>query len=57
MARTTGYTATATINLILEGLFDNKGVFAPESVCKNKNIFDFILDYLSKRHVKVQKDI
>ena len=57
MARTTGYTATATINLILEGLFDDKGVFAPESVCKNKNIFDFILDYLSKRHVKVQKDI
>ena len=57
MARTTGYTATATINLILEGLFDTKGVFAPENVCVNKNIFDFILNYLSKRHVKIQKDI
>ena len=57
MARTTGYTATATINLILEGLFETKGVFPPENVCINKNIFDFILNYLAKRHVRVQKDI
>ena len=57
MARTTGYTATATINLMLEGLFDTKGVFPPENVCVNKHIFDFILKYLGKRHVKVKKDI
>jgi hypothetical protein len=32
-------------------------VFPPENVCINKNIFDFILNYLAKRHVRVQKDI
>tara|TARA_Y100000996_G_C21967768_1_gene415056 strand:- start:72 stop:473 length:402 start_codon:yes stop_codon:yes gene_type:complete len=55
MARTTGYTATASINLILENLFTEKGAFAPESVCKNKKTFDFILKYLSKRKVFLNK--
>jgi len=32
MARTTGYTATAGVNLILKGLFNDKGVFPPELV-------------------------
>ena len=57
MARTTGYTATATINLILEKLFYEKGVFPPELVSKNKMIFDFIINYLSKRHVKISRYI
>ena len=57
MARTTGYTATATINLILEKLFYEKGVFPPELVSKNKIIFDFIINYLSKRHIKISRYI
>ena len=57
MARTTGYTATATINLILEKLFYEKGVFPPELVSKNKMIFDFIINYLSKRHIKISRYI
>ena len=57
MARTTGYTATATINLILEKLFYEKGVFPPELVSKNKMIFDFIFNYLSKRNVKISRYI
>ena len=57
MARTTGYTATASINLILEKLFTEKGVFPPESVSNNKKIFNFILKYLSKRKVFLNKYI
>ncbi len=57
MARTTGYTATASINLILENLFTKKGVFPPESVSNNKKIFNFILKYLSKRKVFLNKYI
>ena len=57
MARTTGYTATASINLILEELFIKKGVYPPEMVSENKIIFDFILKYLQERDVIIKKYI
>lgn len=52
MARTTGYTCTATVNLILKNMFRQKGVFPPELVGKDKKCFDFVLEYLSQRKVK-----
>jgi lysine 6-dehydrogenase len=51
MARTTGYTCTAAANLILQGMFDQKGVFPPELVGKDKICFDFVLDYLAQRNI------
>jgi len=51
MARTTGYTCTAAVNLIAEHLFNEKGVFPPELVGKHKACFDFVLNYLKKRKV------
>jgi len=51
MARTTGYTCTAAVNLILKNMFREKGVFPPELVGKDKKCFDFVLDYLSQRKV------
>lgn len=51
MARTTGYTCTAAVNLISKGLFTNKGVFPPELVGKNKECFDFVMEYLKERNV------
>src|SRR5262249_29958952 len=51
MARTTGYTCTAAVNLIAQHLFNEKGVFPPELVGKNKNCFDFVLKYLKDRNV------
>jgi saccharopine dehydrogenase-like NADP-dependent oxidoreductase len=51
MSRTTGYTATAAANLILEGLFNEKGVFPPELVGKHEKCFKFILNYLEERNV------
>jgi len=51
MARTTGYTCTAAVNLVAQGLFSDRGVFPPELVGKHKNCFDFVLDYLKERKV------
>ena len=55
MSRTTGYTATAAANLILEGLFKERGVFPPELVGKHEACFKFILSYLKERHVHYVK--
>ncbi len=55
MARTTGYTATAAVNLVLEGLFNKKGVFPPELAGKHEVCYDFILNYLDKRGVVYSK--
>jgi lysine 6-dehydrogenase len=51
MSRSTGYVATATINMLAAGLFDEKGVFPPELVGKHKACFDFVLQYLKERNV------
>jgi lysine 6-dehydrogenase len=51
MARTTGYTATAAANLVLAGLFTEKGVFPPELIGKNENCFSFIFNYLKERNI------
>ena len=55
MARTTGYTATAAANLFLEGLFNEKGVFPPELVGKNKACFDYFINYLEEREINYVK--
>ena len=55
MARTTGYTATAAAHLILNKLFNEKGVFPPELVGKHKVCFDFVLEYLKDRNVNYVK--
>jgi len=51
MARTTGYTCTAAVNLIAKGLFTEKGVFPPELIGKDKKCFDFVMEYLKARDV------
>jgi lysine 6-dehydrogenase len=51
MARTTGYTATAAANLVLEGLFPEKGVFPPELVGKHDACFNYFLKYLEERNI------
>ena len=55
MARTTGYTATAAANLVLEGYFGEIGVFPPEKIGKHKICFEYILDYLKERNVNYKK--
>lgn len=51
MARTTGYTATAVANMLLAGLFSEKGVFPPELIGKHEECFEFIINYLNNRNI------
>ncbi len=51
MSRTTGYTCTASANLIAKNLFNEKGVFPPEFVGKHKSAFDYVMNYLKERNV------
>ena len=51
MARTTGYTCTASVNLVAKNLFTKKGVFPPELIGDDKNCFNFVLNYLKERSV------
>lgn len=51
MARTTGYTCTASVNLLARNLFTKKGVFPPELIGDDKACFDFVFNYLKERSV------
>jgi lysine 6-dehydrogenase len=51
MSRTTGYTCTAALNMLANGLFAAKGVFPPELVGNDESCFDFIMEYLKQRGV------
>lgn len=55
MSRTTGYTCTASANLIVKNLFNEKGVFPPELVGKHEACFNFVMDYLKQRNVTWNK--
>jgi lysine 6-dehydrogenase len=56
MSRTTGYTATAAVNMVLTGIFSEKGVFPPELVGKYEICFKYILNYLKERKVIYKKN-
>jgi saccharopine dehydrogenase-like NADP-dependent oxidoreductase len=56
MARTTGYTCTAGVELILDGLFTRKGVFPPELVGKEPGCFEPMLAHLTERSVSYRKE-
>jgi saccharopine dehydrogenase-like NADP-dependent oxidoreductase len=51
MERTTGYTATAAANMVLDGLYSQKGISPPEYLGKEEKCFRFMVDYLKDRNV------
>lgn len=55
MARTTGFTATANAELILENMFSGKGVFPLELVGMDSECFHFVMDYLASRNIVYKK--
>jgi lysine 6-dehydrogenase len=57
MARATGYTATAAVNLFLDGLFKEKGVIPPELLGKHESCFNYFLNYLAERGVCYKKSV
>lgn len=55
MARTTGYTATAAVDLLLEGKFSLQGVFPPELVGGDEVCFRYFMDYLAARGIHYRR--
>ncbi len=53
MARTTGYTCTAMVNLVAKGLWTEPGLAPPEVVGRNADCFDAVLKHLEDRNVHV----
>ncbi len=51
MARTTGFTCTALVRLMLEDRIPGKGIIPPEKVAGEEENFQFILDHLRERNV------
>jgi saccharopine dehydrogenase-like NADP-dependent oxidoreductase len=51
MARTTGYTCNATVNLLLDGGFTKKGVNPPEFIGETDGNLAYILKYLKERNI------
>ncbi|MEE9189210.1 MAG: saccharopine dehydrogenase C-terminal domain-containing protein [Candidatus Neomarinimicrobiota bacterium] len=51
MARTTGYTCTAVVQLLLSGKYSRTGISPPEYVGTTEENFQFILNYLKDRGV------
>jgi saccharopine dehydrogenase-like NADP-dependent oxidoreductase len=55
MARTTGYTCTAAVNLVIDGDYNQKGISPPEFVGKDEKCFQKILNHLKERNIKIIK--
>lgn len=51
MARTTGYTCTAAVNLLMDGKFSRKGICPPEYVGEDEGNFKSIMAHLKDRGV------
>ena len=55
MARTTGLTACAVAEMVLDKKLLAPGVYPPETLGRDTYCFDFILDYLKKRNIHYKK--
>lgn len=55
MARTTGYTATAVANLILDGLLAQTGILPPELISTSDKVYRYIHTYLQQRNINYRK--
>jgi len=54
MARTTGYTCTAAVHLILNGQYNRPGISLPEFLGEDESNYKFIVKYLEDHGVKYQ---
>jgi len=51
MARTTGYTCTAVVSLVVDGKYARKGISPPEYLGEEESNFQFIVNFLKERGV------
>lgn len=54
MSRTTGYTCTAAVRLVLEGDYTQKGISPPEFIGAREACFEFVKKYLEEKGVSVR---
>lgn len=57
MGRTTGFTANAIMNLLLNERINSVGVLTPEEVAFDDANFEFVVEYLSKRKISIRKKV
>jgi len=57
MARTTGYTATAAVRMITNGVYKRTGISAPEYIGFEPGCVDFMMNDLAKRGVNYSEKI
>lgn len=55
MARTTGFTATAAANMLLDGIFTDSGVYPPELIGRDEKCHTYIMDYLEQRNITLRR--
>ncbi len=55
MARTTGYTACAAAEMLLNGVVNTSGVLPPELIGRMPGVLEFALEYLAERGVIYKK--
>jgi lysine 6-dehydrogenase len=55
MARTTGFTCAAAASLVLSGMYKRKGISPPEFLGEDESCTAFMLEYLRKRGVVLDK--
>ncbi|MEZ4974906.1 MAG: saccharopine dehydrogenase C-terminal domain-containing protein [Cyclobacteriaceae bacterium] len=51
MARTTGYTCTGAVHLVIDNKFTRKGINPPEFLGEEASHFEFMVNYLKERDV------
>lgn len=54
MGRTTGFVACAVANLLLQNRFEKSGIIPPEILARNSENFEYVLNYLKARNVKIE---
>ena len=57
MARTTGYTATAAVRMLIEGLYKEPGIAPPELVRRPHEPRDFMIRCLRERRVICEEEV
>ena len=55
MARTTGYTASAVVDILDQNIFIGKGVFAPEQIGSNAEVINYLLNHLNAKNIQLKK--
>ncbi len=55
MARTTGYTASAVVDILDQNIFIEEGVFAPEQIGSNRKVINYLINHLNTKNIQLKK--